>query len=120
MTAKERARFAVHEQRDVREALKRLRARGGLKTVIRVERLAKHGELHSDPEIAALALQWARAILSAEPRYSNRPLFLCYLTEILTGGFNQDGSRALQERTALRTAERIVRAHEARLSREKP
>lgn len=114
MTAKERPRLAVHEQRDVKEALNRLRTRGGLKTVIRVKRLARQGEVHSDPEVAALSLQWARATLTAEPRYTNRPLFLCYLTEMVTAGFNQDGSRALQERRSLRTAEQIVRAYEAR------
>jgi acetyl-CoA carboxylase alpha subunit len=108
----QRPRLAVQEQREVKEALKRLQARSGLKTALRVERLAKRAQLHPDPDIAAAALQWARAILSAEPRYTNRPLFLCYLTEILTAGFNQDGTRAFHERRSLRVAHRIVRAHE--------
>lgn len=109
---KEQPRRAVHEQPEVKEALARLRAQAGLKGVIRVERAARHGELHSDPEIAELALQWARTILSGQTRYAGRPLFLCYLAEILTGGFNQDGTRALHERRSVRTAEQIVRAHE--------
>jgi hypothetical protein len=113
VTTGKRPRLAVHEQRDVKEALSGLRAQAGLREVVRVERLAKHGDLHSDAEIAALALQWARAILAAEPRYSGRPLFVGFLTEILTGGFNQDGTRAVLERRSLRTATRIVRAHEA-------
>jgi hypothetical protein len=114
MKAKERPSRAVHEQSEAREALARLRAHAGVKGVIRVERAARRGELHSDPETAALALQWARTILSAEARYTGRPLFFSYLTEIFTGGFNQDGTRALYERRSIRTAEQIVSAHEAR------
>jgi hypothetical protein len=110
----ERPRLAVQERSEVKEALARLRARAGFRDAIQVERAARHGKLHPDPEIAALAIQWARAILAAEPRYTGRPLFLCYLTEFLTAGFNRDGSRALHERRSLRRAEQIVSAHEAR------
>ena len=111
--------LATHEGRQAQELLKKIRAKGGVREALRMERLAKRAEVHPDPEIAALALQWARLLLSAEPRYArleaSRWLRVrAFVVEIISAGFVQDFSRSVHERRSRRLAQRIVLAQERR------
>lgn len=104
-----------HESRQAEELLKRIRARGGMKEALRMERLARRGKLHPDPEIAALAVQWARLVLSVEPLYArlerSRWLRVCaFVVEIVSVGFVRDFSGSVHERRSRRLAQRIMHA----------
>lgn len=82
-----------------------------------VERLARHGRVHPDAEVAKLAAEWAQAVLSAEPKYpvesSNvARFFRAALIEFATLGLWGDFhfQRALAERRAIKSAHLISQA----------
>ncbi len=80
-----------------------------------MERLARRGEAHPDPEIAAMALQWAQLVLSAEPVYARmeRSRWLrvgAFAVEVVSAGFVKDFSRSVHERRTRRLARQIIHA----------
>lgn len=114
---RQQSHLAPHEGREAQELLKRIRVKGGMKEALRMERLARRGKVHPGPEIAALALQWARLVLSEEPRYARLEAspwlrVRAFVVEIVSLGLVQDFGRSVQERRSRRLAERIVRAQE--------
>jgi hypothetical protein len=111
--------LATHEGRQSQELLKKIRAKGGVKEALRMERLAKRGEVHPDPEIAESALRWARLVLSVEPRYARLEASRwlrapAFVVEIISAGFVRDFSGWIHERRSRRLAQRIVLAQERR------
>jgi hypothetical protein len=86
-----------------------------MKEALRMERLASRGERHPDPQIAALAQQWAELVLSAEPRYARFEQYpwlrvWAFVVEIVSVGFVQDFTRSVHERRSRRLAQRIMKA----------
>lgn len=88
--------------------------------VSRAGRLARHGRLHPDPEVARLTVRWSNAVLSAEPRYpaeasSATRFFRSLLVEFFTLGLWGDFhfQRALSERRSIKFARLIIRAAES-------
>ena len=92
----------------------------GARRMFTAQRLARHGRLHPDPEVARLTLQWAHAVLSVEAKYpeetSSLPhFFRATLIEAATLGLGGDFryQSALLERKSRKAAQQIIHAAEA-------
>jgi hypothetical protein len=85
-----------------------------------VSQLAEQGRAHSDADVAAIALRWARTVLDAEPssgagRFAERVGRSLSRLADLASGVTPDGSDEISEdRARVRWAQQVVAASEGR------
>lgn len=83
-----------------------------------MERLARRGEVHPDPEIAALSLRWAQLVLSVPPRHASLNAnwllrAMALVVEVISAGWVRSFSESVHERRSRRLAERIVQVRQS-------